>query len=194
MRATPVKRATAGVVAFDLQADSVGARCPATSCGGEGEACPSSDRPRRGCAAPARRRNGLGEAELPGDGHQRARPPNGQRTSLLGQPPEPADYRVRGRESRDSVYFGNVRLVRAGFLTAQPGGMERRWWSWGPAGRLSGHCRRRVDALTFFAAGVPAGCDPTGFKAGRTTAGQGSSPPASSRPRTSPKPSAITTR
>lgn len=82
------------------------------------------------------------------------------------------DYRARGRESRETVYFLGMflRLVRAlDFLTAQPewdgrtvvvhGGSQGGYQSLVAAG---------LDPrVTFFAAGVPAGCDHTGFKAGR---------------------------
>jgi cephalosporin-C deacetylase len=82
------------------------------------------------------------------------------------------DYRARGRESRETVYFFGMflRLVRAlDFLTAQPewdgrtvvvhGGSQGGYQSLVAAG---------LDPrVTFFAAGVPAGCDQTGFQAGR---------------------------
>ncbi|MEQ2007731.1 MAG: acetylxylan esterase [Limisphaerales bacterium] len=82
------------------------------------------------------------------------------------------DYRARGRESRDTIYFHDMflRLVRAlDFLTAQP--------EWDGStivvhGSSQGGYQSIVAAgldprVTFFAAGVPAGCDHTGFKAGR---------------------------
>ncbi len=82
------------------------------------------------------------------------------------------DYRTRGRGSRDTVYFREMflRLVRAiDFLTAQPE------WD-GRTVVVSGSSQGGFQAIvaagldsrvTFFAAGVPAGCDHTGFKAGR---------------------------
>jgi cephalosporin-C deacetylase-like acetyl esterase len=82
------------------------------------------------------------------------------------------DYRIRGRESRDTIYFNGMflRLVRAlDFLTAQPE------WD-GRTVIVSGSSQGGAQALvaagldsrvTFFAAGVPAMCDHTGFKAGR---------------------------
>jgi cephalosporin-C deacetylase-like acetyl esterase len=82
------------------------------------------------------------------------------------------DYRIRGRESRDTIYFNGMflRLVRAlDFLTAQPE------WN-GRTVIVSGSSQGGAQALvaagldprvTFFAAGVPAMCDHTGFKAGR---------------------------
>ena len=82
------------------------------------------------------------------------------------------DYRVRGRESRDTVYFQGMflRLVRAiDFLTSQPE------WDGGVMvvhGSSQGGAQSIVAAgldprVTFYAAGVPAMCDHTGFKAGR---------------------------
>jgi cephalosporin-C deacetylase-like acetyl esterase len=82
------------------------------------------------------------------------------------------DYRIRGRDSRDTIYFHGMflRLVRAiDFLTAQPE------WD-GRTVIVSGSSQGGAQALvaagldsrvTFFAAGVPAMCDHTGFKADR---------------------------
>lgn len=82
------------------------------------------------------------------------------------------DYRVRGRGSRDTIYFQGMflRLVRAiDFLTSQP--------EWDGAvmvvhGSSQGGAQSIVAAgldprVTFYAAGVPAMCDHTGFKAER---------------------------
>jgi len=82
------------------------------------------------------------------------------------------DYRARGRESRDTVYFLGMflRLVRAmDVLTAQPE------WD-GRTLVVSGSSQGGAQALaaagldsrvSFFAAGVPAMCDHTGAAAGR---------------------------
>jgi len=82
------------------------------------------------------------------------------------------DYRTRGRESRDTVYFRGMflRLVRAlDFLTAQPEWDGRTVVVHGSSqGGLQSIVAAGLDArVTFIAAGVPAGCDHTGFKAGR---------------------------
>jgi cephalosporin-C deacetylase-like acetyl esterase len=82
------------------------------------------------------------------------------------------DYRVRGRESRETVYFLGMflRLVRAiDFLTAQP--------EWDGRvvvvhGSSQGGAQSIVAAgldprVTFFAAGVPALCDHTGVSVSR---------------------------
>ena len=83
-----------------------------------------------------------------------------------------ADYRHRGRESRDTCYFRGMylRLVRAiDFLTAQP------QWN-GKVLVVTGHSQGGGqslvaagidDRVTFIAAGVPAMCDHTGVAAGR---------------------------
>ncbi|MEI7732104.1 MAG: acetylxylan esterase [Verrucomicrobiota bacterium] len=82
------------------------------------------------------------------------------------------NYSQQGRESREAVYFRGMflRLVRAiDFLTAQPewdgrtvvvhGSSQGGWQAIAAAGLDS--------RVTFFAAGVPAGCDHTGVVANR---------------------------
>ena len=82
------------------------------------------------------------------------------------------DYFHQGRDSRDTVYFRGMflRLIRAiDFLTAQPewdghtvivhGSSQGGWQAIAAAGLDS--------RVTFFAAGVPAGCDLTGVVANR---------------------------
>lgn len=82
------------------------------------------------------------------------------------------DYRVRGRESRDTVYFQGMflRLVRAiDFLTSQPEWDGRVMVVHGSSqGGAQSIVAAGLDPrVTFYAAGVPAMCDHTGFKAGR---------------------------
>ncbi|HEY6169769.1 MAG TPA: acetylxylan esterase [Verrucomicrobiae bacterium] len=82
------------------------------------------------------------------------------------------DYRTRGRESRETVYFQGMflRLVRAiDFLTAQPEWDGRTVIVHGSSqGGFQSIVAAGLDPrVTFFAAGVPAGCDHTGFKSGR---------------------------
>lgn len=81
-------------------------------------------------------------------------------------------YRTRGRDSRDTIYFHDMllRLVRAmDFLTAQPEWDGRTVVVRGSSqGGYQAIAAAGLDPrVTFFAAGVPAGCDHTGFKAGR---------------------------
>jgi cephalosporin-C deacetylase len=82
------------------------------------------------------------------------------------------DYRTRGRESRDTVYFRGMflRLVRAlDFLCAQPEWDGKTVVVFGSSqGGYQAIVAAGLDArVTFLAAGVPAGCDHTGFKAER---------------------------
>jgi len=82
------------------------------------------------------------------------------------------DYRAKGRESRETVYFHGMflRLVRAlDFLTAQSEWNGRTVVVHGSSqGGYQSIVAAGLDPrVTFFAAGVPAGCDHTGFKAGR---------------------------
>lgn len=82
------------------------------------------------------------------------------------------DYRTRGRESPETIYFTGMflRLIRAlDVLTSQPEWDGRTVVVHGSS---QGGCPSIVAAgldprVTLFAAGVPAGCDHTGFKAGR---------------------------
>jgi len=82
------------------------------------------------------------------------------------------DYRARGRESRDTVYFLGMflRLVRAiDFLTAQPEWDGRTLVVHGSSqGGAQSIVAAGLDSrITFFAAGVPAMCDHTGGAVGR---------------------------
>jgi cephalosporin-C deacetylase-like acetyl esterase len=81
-------------------------------------------------------------------------------------------YRTRGKESRETVYFLGMflRLVRAiDFLTAQPEWDGRTVIVHGSSqGGAQSIVAAGLDPrVTFFAAGVPAMCDHTGFLAGR---------------------------
>lgn len=82
------------------------------------------------------------------------------------------DYRLRGRESRETVYFLGMflRLVRAlDFLTAQPEWDGRTLIVHGSSqGGAQSIVAAGLDPrVTFFAAGVPAMCDHTGVAVGR---------------------------
>jgi cephalosporin-C deacetylase-like acetyl esterase len=82
------------------------------------------------------------------------------------------DYRARGRESRETVYFLGMflRLVRAvDFLTAQPEWDGRTLVVHGSSqGGAQSIVAAGLDPrVTFFAAGVPAMCDHTGVAVGR---------------------------
>lgn len=195
-RLTPVKQATAGVAAFDLQADSIGAPVSGYFAKPEG-AKPKSLPIILTVHGAGVRSSGLGSATgwakqnfLAMDINAHGLP-NGQPDKFYSDlaSGDLRDYRVRGRESRDTVYFRGMflRLVRAlDFLTAQPE------WD-GKTVVVSGTSQGGYQAIvaagldarvTFFAAGVPAGCDHTGFKAGRINGwpkfiATGEQPPAS---------------
>ncbi len=82
------------------------------------------------------------------------------------------DYSRRGRESRDTIYSRgmSLRLVRAlDFLTAQPEWDGRTVVVHGSSqGGFQSLVAAGLDPrVTFFAAGIPGGCDHTGFKTGR---------------------------
>ena len=82
------------------------------------------------------------------------------------------DYRIRGRESRDTVYFRGMflRLIRAiDFLVAQPEWDGRKVVVYGSSqGGAQAIVAAGLDPrVSFFAAGVPAMCDHTGFLANR---------------------------
>ncbi|HCN31166.1 MAG TPA: acetylxylan esterase [Verrucomicrobiales bacterium] len=82
------------------------------------------------------------------------------------------DYRARGRENRDQVYFKGMflRVIRAlDFLTARPEWDGRTLIVYGSSqGGFQAFAAAGLDArVTFICAGVPAGCDHTGMKAGR---------------------------
>ena len=84
---------------------------------------------------------------------------------------ELADYRIHGREDRDKCYFLGMllRLVRAiDVLTIQPEWDGRTVAVFGVSqGGLQAIAAAglNADRVTFFAAGVPAGCDHTGHLA-----------------------------
>ncbi|MFM8469882.1 MAG: acetylxylan esterase [Limisphaerales bacterium] len=178
-RLTPVQQATAGVVAFDLQADSIGAPVSGYFAKPE-EAKPKSLPIILTVHGAGVRSSSLGGATgwakqnflaLDINAHGL---PNGQPdkfyTDLANG--DLKDYRARGRESRDTIYFRGMflRLVRAlDFLTAQPEWDGRTVVVMGSSqGGYQAIVAAGLDArVTFFAAGVPAGCDHTGFKVGR---------------------------
>ena len=82
------------------------------------------------------------------------------------------DYRVRGRLSRDEIYFRGMflRLIRAiDFLTSQPEWDGKKLIVYGSSqGGFQALAAAGLDSrVTFICAGVPAGCDHTGSQAGR---------------------------
>lgn len=178
-RLTPVKSPRENVETFDLQADSVGAPISGYF------ARPTGAKPRglpailtvHGAgvsssnlsSAAAWAREGALALDLNAHGL-----PNGREKAFYDAlaAGELKDYRIRGRDSRETIYFLGMflRLVRAiDFLTAQPE------WD-GRTVVVSGSSQGGAQAIaaagldprvTFFAAGVPAMCDHTGALAGR---------------------------
>jgi cephalosporin-C deacetylase-like acetyl esterase len=100
--------------------------------------------------------------------------PNGRTADFykaLGEG-ELRDYRVRGRENRETVYFKGMflRVVRAiDFLTSQPEWDGKTLIVYGSSqGGFQAFAAAGLDErVTFICAGVPAGCDHTGMKANR---------------------------
>ncbi len=178
-RLTPVKSPRENVETFDLKADSVGAPISGYF------ARPTGAKPRglpailtvhgagvsssNVSTAAGWAREGALALDLNAHGL-----PNGREKAFYDAlaAGELKDYRVRGRDSRESIYFLGMflRLVRAiDFLTAQPE------WD-GRTVVVSGSSQGGAQAIaaagldprvTFFAAGVPAMCDHTGALAGR---------------------------
>ncbi len=178
-RLTPATSSTAGVECFDLQADSVGAPVSgyyARPVGARPKSLPiiltvhgAGVRSSQLGAATGWAAKGMLALDINAHGLPNGKPARFYEDLARG---ELKEYRSRGRESRETVYFLGMflRLVRAiDFLTAQPE------WD-GRAviihGSSQGGAQSIVAAgldprVTFFAAGVPAMCDHTGVAAGR---------------------------
>ena len=82
------------------------------------------------------------------------------------------DYRFQGRDNREKCYFKGMflRVIRAlDFLTAQPEWDGKTLIVYGSSqGGFQAFAAAGLDSrVTFFCAGVPAGCDHTGIAAGR---------------------------
>jgi cephalosporin-C deacetylase-like acetyl esterase len=178
-RLTPVKSTRENVETFDVQADSVGAPVSAYL------ARPAGAKPRslpiiltvHGAGVNSSNLGGAvgwassGALAMDMNAHGL---PNGRDKAFYDAlaAGDLKDYRARGRESRETIYFLGmmIRLVRAiDFLTAQPE------WD-GRTVVVSGSSQGGFQAIaaagldprvTFFAAGVPAGCDHTGGLVGR---------------------------
>lgn len=178
-RLTPVKSPRASVETFDLQADCVGAPVSGYF------AKPADAKPKSLPAVLLVHGAGVRSAGLPGPAGWAADGalaldinahgiPNGRDAAFydaLAQG-ELKEYRKAGRESRDTVYFLGMfqRLIRAiDFLAARPEWDGRTLVVYGSSqGGFQALAAAGLDArVSFFAAGVPAGCDHTGFKVGR---------------------------
>lgn len=178
-RLTPVKWPSTSVEAFDLQADSIGAPVSGYF------VRPVSAKPKSLPIILTVHGAGVRNSSLGGAAGWAAKGflamdinahglPNGEDTPFYTDLAngELKDYRTRGKESRDTVYFRGMflRLVRAlDVLTAQPEWDGRTVVVHGSSqGGYQSIVAAGLDPrVTFFAAGVPAGCDHTGFKVGR---------------------------
>ncbi|MBI5801650.1 MAG: acetylxylan esterase [Verrucomicrobia bacterium] len=178
-RLTPQNSASKGVEAFDLQADSLGKPVSgyfARPFGAKSKSLPIILTVHGAGVVSSGLAGATGWAErgflaLDMNAHGI---PNGQPKQFYTDLASGSlkDYRTRGRDSRDTIYFHDMflRLVRAlDFLTAQPEWDGRTVVVHGSSqGGYQSIVAAGLDPrVTFFAAGVPAGCDHTGFKAGR---------------------------
>ncbi len=178
-RLTAVKSTRENVETFDLQADSVGAPVSGYY------ARPVGAKPRSAPAVLTVHGAGVSSSNL-GTATGWAREgaiaidlnahglPNGREKAFYDAlaAGDLKDYRIRGRESRETIYFLGMflRLVRAiDFLTAQPEWDGRTVVVAGSSqGGAQAIAAAGLDSrVTFFAAGVPAMCDHTGALAGR---------------------------
>jgi len=178
-RLAPVKSPAAEIACFDLQADCVGAPVSgyfAKPAGAKPKSLPAiltvhgaGVRSSSLGAAATWAREQMLALDINAHGL-----PNGQPekfyTDLANG--ELKDYRTRGRESRDTIYFQGmfIRLMRAmDFLCSQPEWDGRTLVVHGSSqGGAQSIVAAGLDArVTFIAAGVPAMCDHTGIVAGR---------------------------
>lgn len=178
-RFTPVKSPSAQMETFDLQAESVGAPVSGYY------ARPVGAAPRSLPAILTVHGAGVRSASLTGPaGWAREGAlaldinahglPNGRDEAFYKAlaDGELKDYRRAGRESRESIYFLGMflRLIRAiDVLTVQPEWDGRTVVVYGSSqGGAQAIAAAGLDPrVTFFAAGVPAMCDHTGFTIGR---------------------------
>lgn len=178
-RLTPVTSPVKDVECFDLQADSVGAPVSgyfARPVGAKPKSAPvillvhgAGVRSSILASAAGWAQKGLLALDINAHGLPNGKPEQFYKDLADG---ELKDYRTQGRESREKIYFLGMflRLVRAlDFLTAQPEWDGRTVIVHGTSqGGYQSLVAAGLDPrVTFYAAGVPAGCDHCGFKAGR---------------------------
>ncbi len=176
---TPVTSPSKKVEAFDVQVDALGASCSAYF------AKPAGAKPKslpaflmvHGAGVTS---SALGSAVTWAENGALAMNMNAHGIAN-GKPPEfykeleqgaLKDYRYVGRDDREKCYFVGMflREVRAiDFLTSQPEWDGRTVVVFGSSqGGFQAFAAAGIDErVTFFAAGVPAGCDHTGVLAGR---------------------------
>lgn len=178
-RLTPVKSPREGIEAFDLQADAVGSKVSGYF------ARPAGAKPKSLPAILTVHGAGVRSSVLEGPVNWAKEGvlaldinahglPNGKEKAFYDAlaAGELKTYRTAGRESRETVYFLGMfqRLLRAiDFLATQPEWDGKTLVVYGSSqGGYQAIVAAGLDArVTFFAAGVPAGCDHTGALAGR---------------------------
>ena len=176
---TPVKAPREGLEAFDVQADAVASKVSGYY------VRPAGSPPRSRPAVLTVHGAGVRSADLNGPaGWAREGAialdinahglPNGKEKAFYDAlaAGELRNYRTAGRESRETVYFLGMmlRMLRAiDVLTAQPEWDGKTLIVYGSSqGGYQAIVAAGLDArVSFFAAGVPAGCDHTGALAGR---------------------------
>ena len=178
-RLTPVKSPQGGVECFDVQADCIGAPVSgylAKPAGAKSKSLPiiltvhgAGVRSSSLAGAASWARQDFLAMDLNAHGLPNGRPSEFYSELASG---ELKDYRVRGRESRDTIYFRGMflRLVRAiDVLASQPEWDGRTVVVHGSSqGGAQSIVAAGLDPrVTFFAAGVPAMCDHTGVVVGR---------------------------
>lgn len=178
-RLTPVKSPREEVEAFDVQADSVGAGVSAylaRPVGAKPKSLPiiltvhgAGVNSSNLGGATGWAKDGVLAMDMNAHGLPNGKPKAFYEALAAG---ELKEYRRAGRTSRETVYFLGMylRLVRAlDVLTAQPEWDGRTVVVFGSSqGGAQAIAAAGLDArVTFFVAGVPAGCDHTGALAGR---------------------------
>lgn len=178
-RLTPVPWKAPEVECFDLQADCIGAPISgyfARPAGAKPKSLPiiltvhgAGVSSSILSTAASFAKEGYLALDLNAHGLPNGRPPRFYMDLAAG---ELKDYRARGRESRETVYFLGMflRLIRAmDVLTAQPEWDGRTLVVFGSSqGGAQALAAAGLDPrVTFFAAGVPAMCDHTGSAVGR---------------------------
>jgi cephalosporin-C deacetylase-like acetyl esterase len=183
VKTTPATTAVAGVELVDVQVDCVGgvpvsgylampmvAKAKAKSLPailtvhGAGVNSASA-----GVAAWAVKEGGMLALDINAHGLPNGKPADFYKALAAG---ELRDYRVRGRENREQVYFKGMflRVVRAiDFLTSLPEWDGKTLIVYGSSqGGFQAFAAAGLDErVTFICAGVPAGCDHTGMKVKR---------------------------
>ncbi len=179
---TPAGTSTAGVELVDVKVDCAGGAPVsgylAKPAGAKAKSLPAiltvhgagvTSANAGGATAWAQREGGMLAMDINAHGLPNGKPAEFYKALAEG---ELKDYRVRGPEDREKVYFKGMflRVLRAlDFLTAQPEWDGRTLIVYGSSqGGFQAFAAAGLDErVTFICAGVPAGCDHTGMKAKR---------------------------